>query len=221
MKIRIFAFVLALTVLFGSLYAPEKVYAADEISYDELQTIFEEGLQNNLATYGGNGNVEDYKYYIDVKVPYSAYTHTIRLYSKEPILFYKAGSSFAISSDSYNSGLFNKNDYFYIKYVHYEEGYNSSDLIEYGVGVLSLPTEDYDVAVSMILSSNHDIYDNINNLVFQKPLLPTVLTKVTKGLEMDPLKQILRILPIMTVCLVGYAGLRKALAILERILHQA
>lgn len=71
-----------------------------------------------------------------------------------------------------------------------------------------------------IVSSDLNIYDASGNLFFgpPSPILPGRL----EGVKMtEVLMEIVRILPIVLVCLVGWIGLRKGLALLVRLLRKA
>ena len=80
-----------------------------------------------------------------------------------------------------------------------------------------------DTLSAKILYSSVNIYDSKEDSaeVFI-PALSALLATVVKPKTMEgALDQILIILPICLVCLVGYLALRKALAVLQSLLHQA
>lgn len=71
--------------------------------------------------------------------------------------------------------------------------------------------------------SSHDIFYSDGTLFFPQLLPPSpILVKVVSVTEAEKvLDQVIAILPICLVCLVGYLALRKALAVLQSLLHQA
>lgn len=70
--------------------------------------------------------------------------------------------------------------------------------------------------------TSHDIYLDDGTIFFQVPPDPPTLAPIAETAGMSGvLEQLMMILPIGLVCLVGWIALRKALAILPRILHQA
>ena len=81
-----------------------------------------------------------------------------------------------------------------------------------------------------IILSNHDIYSArfIDRLVFQEPetengttLAPVIQREKTKGTLQEVLVEIIQMLPLITVVLVSFLGLRKALKTLLIFLNQS
>lgn len=77
---------------------------------------------------------------------------------------------------------------------------------------------------AVIRSSNQDLYDNNNNLVFQAPPqqveATTILTPIVQEQEMKPLEEIIQILPIIIVVLVGLIAIRKAIMWLMKVVKR-
>lgn len=90
------------------------------------------------------------------------------------------------------------------------------------IGASSLSNAQAEMA-SKILYSSVDIYTSMydDGQVFIQALSAVLVTVVDQKTLEGALNQILLILPIGLGCLVGYLALRKALAVLQSLLHQA
>lgn len=268
MKIRIFAFVLALTVMFGSVYAPEKVYAAEE---DYQFTILGQTL--DLTEFCTNSN---YTHYLDGMenpsyllmmtnndVINNRYVYRLFYFdksiSKNLILKFNKGSlnawgelysapliTYSFCTQNLD-GSFDETECQGVYRLDFEyllsdnslkvtgnvqPVYSSTQTNLYPENLIALASLSSSAPPAELLPLLFDGNVTVSgaeyangtwsiNSVFLQPLPRTILTKVAKGITMDPMKQILRVLPMGIAFLVGCVGLRKALAILERILHQA
>lgn len=205
-----FLFIFALVV---SLVLPGawNVYAA-EYEYSDVVNQFED----KFLEFYPDKNLSDFPYYIDLVLVASIGGDTrktfFRAYSNMPLTQIDyTDESFMISSSDQDNIL----SVFYDTYPLglYVDKWNFSS------GTIFLKYEtDY------IIGSNYDVYDDDGLLVFQKPsallgmpreILAQVIT------QENPLKEILKLLPMAIPFLVGFVALRKALRTLETILKTA
>lgn len=222
MKKSIFIITLVFTLLLSCSGGGLVAYAADDL-YSELEPQFDEKL---VDQYGGN--LEEYCYYVDFTFSDTYYlTKYCRFYSTEPILLSMA---FERYSDSYyftNTTSVSMNEgenIICVQYYDYIDGYDKEDKWMSNGSCFYLNTASLETALSYIIFSNHDIYDESGNLVFQKPSDPLGIPRETLEqilTQENPLKEVLILLPMAMVCLVGYVALRKALRTLETILKTA
>ena len=140
---------------------------------------------------------------------YSAYLYHIRVYDySSPDYVY----------DLYCDDCYVYNDDSGVLCIKTINGLVVKGTAEYSAGGMVLSTVT-DSNYAVIVSSNKDILYQDGSLFFRG--LP-ILEPIAKEAGMEKvLEQLMTILPIGLVCLVGWIALRKALAILPRILHQA
>lgn len=164
---------------------------------------------------------ENSPYYVDISYPAESGVWYFRMYSTEPIIFTQQGyyaPDFSLSNMLAISGT-----EFSIRNVFLLDYYDDSreDYISYDWSSRHLGS-DYDIALSRIVSSSHNIVDDNGNVVFQKPSEPLgipreILAQIIT--QENPLKEILVLLPMVIPCLVGYVALRKGLRTLVTILR--
>jgi len=212
-KFLVFALVLTLLVpWFGGSVA----YAAEDL-YSELEPQFDEQLNIHVT----NGT-DRFPYYVDCIFTVNGYytnKYYLRFYSVDSVLIHQDEQGYFLGCSDYNSSELTDYYVYFLDYIG-----SDSDGWSYSSGTYRFPANIEESSFSYIVSSNHDIYDESGNLVFQKPSEPLgvpgeILTQVMT--QENPLKEILKILPMVIVFLVGCVGLRKALVTLRTTLRKA
>ena len=215
MKHKFLVFALVLTLLvpwFGGSVA----YAAEDL-YSELEPQFDEQLNIHVT----NGT-DRFPYYVDCIFTVNGYytnKYYLRFYSVDSVLIHQDEQGYFLGCSDYNSSELTDYSVYFLDYIG-----SDSDGWSYSSGTFRFPANIEESSFSYIVSSNHDIYDESGNLVFQKPSEPLgvpgeILTQVMT--QENPLKEILKILPMVIVFLVGCVGLRKALVTLRTTLRKA
>ena len=215
MKHKFLVFALVLTLLvpwFGGSVA----YAAEDL-YSELEPQFDEQLNIHVT----NGT-DRFPYYVDCIFTVNGYytnKYYLRFYSVDSVLIHQDEQGYFLGCSDYNSSELTDYYVYFLDYIG-----SDSDGWSYSSGTYRFPANIEESSFSYIVSSNHDIYDESGNLVFQKPSEPLgvpgeILTQVMT--QENPLKEILKILPMVIVFLVGCVGLRKALVTLRTTLRKA
>lgn len=127
------------------------------------------------------------------------------------------------NNDSYNVC----NSSAYVNYTLFEKTENGS-LVQRSVGGLNpgVVSTPYQLACSeySVVGSNYVVKDSTSDEVFFNPPLQVegVLAPIVQETGMTGvLQEVMEILPIVLVTIVGLIGLRKALAMLWRVLHQS
>lgn len=205
-----FLFIFALVV---SLVLPgaRNVYAA-EYEYSDVVDLFDVHFLELLP----DSNLSDFPYYVDVC--YSTVVGSVtkvsfsRVYANMPILKYDYTSKqFKLSTSDPDNVMI-------ITFDTYPDD-SQTDKWRLNVNHLGLTIDSYP-----FVGSNHDIYHSDGTLVFHRPQKilgiqePVLIQVITQE---NPLKEILKLLPMAIPCLVGFVALRKALRTLETILKTA
>lgn len=167
----------------------------------------------------------------DVPEEYSDYNYFIfrRVYSDYTqfnLILFKGDSGYLGVENGVSTFYSTKSDDVIVGYSTNNIGNNLNN----GWGSsMNLPACNYyslnTLSADRIIFSTIDIYENskLENVVFPKtPQLQGVLAPVANQVEMSQvMTQILGVLPLILVVVVSLIGLRKALAMLSQLLHQA
>lgn len=196
MKHKLLVFALALTLLLPC-FGGSVAYALDEYtditSYvEDICDVFQDGYSMP--------SLDDYKYQMIY-----IYNDTYNLYCSDVPLFLSSGN---LKNTSKPFGYV----WFYFDGTQWKHHNSDTDAT-----ITSMIFDSFYV-------SSYDIYNSSSELVFQKPSEPLGIPGeiLTQAVTLEtPLKEILVILPMVIVCLVGYVGLRKALATLRATLKKA
>jgi len=216
MKKSIFIITLVFTLLLSCSGGGLVAYAADDL-YSELEPQFDEQLNKHVT----NGT-DKFLYYVDCIFTVNGYytnKYYLRFYSVDSVLIHQDEQGYFLGCSDYNSSELTDYYVYFLDYIG-----SDSDGWSYSSGTYRFPANIEESSFSYIVSSNHDIYDESGNLVFQKPSDPLGIPRETLTqilTQENPLKEILLLLPMAMVCLVGYVALRKALRTLETILKTA
>lgn len=230
--IRLFPVLLALVMVFGSsLTVFAATVKADKTYFTDSSgnKVFIADYLNvsGMAFYGSNTYTNYQEYVVscekigNIEIYYLMYfPKGEKVYRYDINLYDDVYSSQLITDQDHNPYCFKvSKDLETSIYKFYDYGTNPNSLANNVEGLQNAK----DIVLSKILYSSVNIYDSKDDSaeVFI-PALSALLATVVKPKTMEgALDQILIILPICLVCLVGYLALRKALAVLQSLLHQA
>ena len=207
MKKFLFIFILVLSLV---LPGARNVYAA-EYEYSDIASQFNDKFEEFYP----DVNLSDYLYYADFFISTDSSTPRntwFRAYSNEFL-------SLNRTSEEWQRLVCSNMDNVLCVYYDFYPFDNGTDEWKSTSGTFGIKdNRDY------IVASNYDIYDDSGTLVFQKPSDPLGIPReilIQVITQENPLKEILKLLPMAIPCLVGFVALRKALRTLETILKTA